>query len=528
MLYLSVRTQFVALLFLCGSLVFSAFHAYHDVQLSTNSIPVLVGFFLVQTMHHVQILLCKTHAYLHPHHTQTQRQKFHNFFYAKYYEQTEAEEAEVAEEAARQTHTSKSTSSSSRNETITNDVITYTFDIAVAAASSSDDPSSAALSESIQKTSSPLSTEYIAFDYLLRKLSTLERQQLAATEAEDARLLAAAATTAASEPDAVARRRRASDEAFVHQSRHSVGLPLFFPLTTGCRLVTLTPATHGVPQPALYVYQHDTQRDPAHAPVLLHLHGGSHIAGGFLWHNGTMCHLSKQLGLPILFPEVRLAPEYPLPAAVDDAVATYDWLVNERLKAGNVQDAHNIALSGESAGGGLVLLTLQRLLQRKQAQAQAAAAEPAVRLPQGAVLLSPWLDISSVPAARSSMAYLKDDDVILTQPKLRRAATLAVRGYDYSKEVSDQDLQSPVYSPIYGSFEGLPPLFISCGTADLLLDDSRRAYQKAKEHNISVIYRESPHQMHVYQYFFDWFPEAHATMSVIRKWLSAKLNVVEP
>src|SRR6202044_2868354 len=171
--------------------------------------------------------------------------------------------------------------------------------------------------------------------------------------------------------------------------------------------------------------------------VLLFLHGGGGQLGSLRSDGELAARLGRASGMRVLFPEYRLAPEHPFPAAIDDVLAAWRWLrPDQGLSAGSM------AVAGASAGGGLAVALL--LASRDAGEA----------LPAAAALMSPTVDLTSSGASMSERA---DQDPISTPAMLRQFAA------DY---LAGADPRTPLASPLFTSLAGLPPLLIQVGTAD--------------------------------------------------------------
>ena len=172
----------------------------------------------------------------------------------------------------------------------------------------------------------------------------------------------------------------------------------------------------------------------------------------------------------VLFPDYRLAPEHPFPAAIDDVLAAWRWLrTSQRL------NARSIAVVGDSAGGGLAMALL--VARRDAGEA----------LPAAAALMSPTVDLTSSGA---SMTERADQDPISTPAMLRQFAA------DY---LAGADPKTPLASPLFASLAGLPPLLIQVGTADLLFSDSERLAAAAAQAGVDVALQIGEGLPHVYQ-----------------------------
>jgi monoterpene epsilon-lactone hydrolase len=218
----------------------------------------------------------------------------------------------------------------------------------------------------------------------------------------------------------------------------------------------------------------------------------------FIGYSGIECHLSKLFNMSVLHVEYRLSPEHPLPTAVEDTVAVYHALFRKNISS------TQLFIMGDSAGGGLALLTVQAIINRQ------------LPVPQGVIALSPWTDLSL-----SSESYTRNHltDVMLSTEYIQWMAKL-VMGTKYS----DLSATSPVFSPLFGSFEGFPPMYINVGTAEIIEDDSRRAVKKAQEAGVDVTFEIGLHMMHGYPAFFLYFPEARAELDNIKKWIQKVSN----
>lgn len=212
-------------------------------------------------------------------------------------------------------------------------------------------------------------------------------------------------------------------------------------------------------------------------------------------YGGFECHLSRLFNMFVLHVEYRLAPEHPLPAAVDDAVALYRTLLHRRISPSQMM------IMGDSAGGGLTLLTVQTLIARQ------------LPVPRGVILLSPWADLSS-----SGESYTRNRhvDVILYNHNSTWASA-QILGPNHSQSA----IVNPSYSPLFGSFEGFPSMYINVGTAEVTEDDSRLVAKKAEEAGVDVTLEEGLHLMHVYPLFFPYYPEARNTLDNINNWAQA-------
>jgi epsilon-lactone hydrolase len=225
--------------------------------------------------------------------------------------------------------------------------------------------------------------------------------------------------------------------------------------------------------------------------VLLFLHGGGFQMGSLRSDGELAARLGRAGGMRVLFPEYRLAPEHPFPAAIDDVLAAARW-----LRTG--QDVSALAVAGASAGGGLATSLLVALRDAGEA------------LPAAAVLMSPTVDLTSSGA---SMTERVDQDPFSTPAMLRQFAA------DY---LAGADPKTPLASPLFASLAGLPPLLIQEGTADLLLSDSERLAAAAAEAGVDVTLEISEGLPHVYQLMLGT-PEAAEATDRIGKFLRIRV-----
>ncbi|MGE0684667.1 MAG: alpha/beta hydrolase [Candidatus Binatia bacterium] len=223
--------------------------------------------------------------------------------------------------------------------------------------------------------------------------------------------------------------------------------------------------------------------------VILYLHGGGYVMGSIATHREMVARLSKASGARALAIDYRLAPEHPFPAAVDDAVVAYRWLLSQ-----GIQHSH-IVVAGDSAGGGLTLATLVALRDAN------------VPLPAAGVCISPWADMEGTGASMTTRA--KADPVVQKQGLLGMAQLY----------LGGKDPKSPLAAPLHADFRGLPPLFIHVGDAETLLDDSTRVAEKAKMAGVKVDLEIWPEMPHVWHLFAPFLPEGQQAIEKIGKYV---------
>jgi monoterpene epsilon-lactone hydrolase len=219
--------------------------------------------------------------------------------------------------------------------------------------------------------------------------------------------------------------------------------------------------------------------------VVLYFHGGGYVIGSSQSHRPIVAKFVKGSGIGALVIDYRLAPEHPFPAALEDSVAAYSWLLAKGISPGR------IVFMGDSAGGGLCLATLLALR------------DEGIRLPKAAVTLSPWTDLKCT--GESLRTNEKVDPLTW-----RESWTIFSTYY-----MGDKDPSLPLISPLYGDLHGLPPLLIYVGGDELLRDDSIRFAEKAKAAGVEVTLKIGMGMFHCYPVCAPLFPEANQAMDEI-------------
>jgi epsilon-lactone hydrolase len=219
--------------------------------------------------------------------------------------------------------------------------------------------------------------------------------------------------------------------------------------------------------------------------AILYFHGGGYVIGSIQGHRSIVAKFVQASSLPALLFEYRLAPEHPFPAALDDALAAYRYLLEQGISP------EKIVFSGDSAGGGLVLATLVALR------------DQGLPLPAGAVALSPWTDLKCTGESLKSN---------IPVDHLTWRDSWMVFSKHYSAE---QDPAQPWISPLYADLQGLPPLLIFAGGDELLRDDSTRFAEKARAAGVKVTLHVGEGMFHCYPACAPLFPEASQAMQEI-------------
>ena len=219
--------------------------------------------------------------------------------------------------------------------------------------------------------------------------------------------------------------------------------------------------------------------------AILYLHGGGYVIGSINTHRSLAGRLSRAAKARVLVIDYRLAPEHPFPAAVDDSVAAYRWMLAQGLKPSR------IAVAGDSAGGGLSAATLVAIREAK------------LPLPAAGALLSPWVDMEGIGESMTS----KDS----VDPMVHKDGLLGMaKAY-----LGGQNPRSPLAAPLYADLAGLPPLLIQVGTSETLLDDASRLAERAKKAGVNVTYEPWENMIHVWQLFAPMLDEGQQAIDKI-------------
>lgn len=223
--------------------------------------------------------------------------------------------------------------------------------------------------------------------------------------------------------------------------------------------------------------------------AVLYVHGGGYVIGSINTHRDLMGRISRASGARVLGINYRLAPEHPFPAAVDDSVAAYRWMLAQGLKP------NRISVAGDSAGGGLTVATLVAIRDAK------------LPVPGAGVCLSPWIDMEGIGESMKTKAAV--DPVVQREGLLGMAAAY----------LAGQSPRSPLAAPLYADLKGLPPLLIQVGDAETLLDDSTRLADRAKAAGVSAKLEVWPEMIHVWQLFASFLPEGQQAVDGIGRFL---------
>jgi len=238
---------------------------------------------------------------------------------------------------------------------------------------------------------------------------------------------------------------------------------------------------------------------PANAPedkAILYFHGGGFRIGSVASHRDLIAQIALASGCRVLAINYRLVPEHRFPAALNDALAAYGWMLDNGLKS------HNVAFAGDSAGGNLALAAMLALRERR------------LPLPVAGVLMSPWTDLAATGESYVSRAQA---DPIHQRPMILALAKNYLGGQG--------DPYDPLASPLYADLGGLPPLLIQVGDRETVLDDSVMFADMARAAGVDVDLQVWDGMIHVFQMFGAELPEAHQAIASIAGFLNRHLHI---
>ena len=228
--------------------------------------------------------------------------------------------------------------------------------------------------------------------------------------------------------------------------------------------------------------------------VILYLHGGAYSVGSITTHRDLASRIAAAAGARALVVDYRLAPEHLFPAALEDAVRAYRWLLKKGFSPSR------IIVSGDSAGGGLTLALLLSLR---------AAGDP---MPAGAALISPWTDLTVSGESAKTRAAV---DPMIAPHQILPAGQMYL---------GTADARNPLASPVFADLHGLPPLLIHVGNDETLLDDSARVARNAYEAGVDVTLRVAPGMWHVWHASAAVMPEAQLAVDEIGAFVKQRMG----
>lgn len=203
--------------------------------------------------------------------------------------------------------------------------------------------------------------------------------------------------------------------------------------------------------------------------VILYCHGGGYSTGSSVYGRSLTAKFARNMFTDVLSFDYRLAPEHPYPAAVEDGMKAWDYLMY--LGYG----AENVVVTGDSAGGNLALVLVQTLIRQHR------------KVPKAVILLSPWTDLT---CSGDSFTKCAPQDPVLDAAYISQM----IRAY-----AKNRNLKDPGISPLFGNFEGFPPTLIQAGENEILLDDATRLAEKMKKADVRVKIKIFPGMWHVFQ-----------------------------
>ncbi|MBO4863241.1 MAG: alpha/beta hydrolase [Eubacterium sp.] len=225
--------------------------------------------------------------------------------------------------------------------------------------------------------------------------------------------------------------------------------------------------------------------------VILMFHGGGYV-GAFRKHYKHMAALYSEVGkgATVVSVDYRVAPEHPFPAALEDATAAYDWVLDQGW------NNDQIVLAGDSAGGGLAMALCHTLKSRWR------------KLPAGIIAMSPWTDLTL-----SGSSYKDNYDI---DPVFGNERSELIYDNPY---VKDADPRDPRISPAFGDFTGFPPMLIQVGTDEMLLSDSEMVAAKAHAAGVKVRFTKYNGMFHVFQIAGTLMDESKHAWAEVKRFL---------
>lgn len=225
------------------------------------------------------------------------------------------------------------------------------------------------------------------------------------------------------------------------------------------------------------------EAEPARA--VLFLHGGGYVSGSLDSHRHMIGQAGREAQSRTLSLAYRLAPEHPFPAALEDAIAGYHFLLSQGF------DPKRIAVAGESAGGGLAIAMLVSLRDR------------GIPLPACTWCSSPWVDLEAIGGSMTANASV---DPLIQKAYLMELAAAYLKG---------ADPRTPLASPLYADLRGLPPMLIQVGSAETLLDDSVRLAGAAGAAGVRVTLEVWPDMIHAWHLFYPQLADGRRALAQV-------------
>ena len=230
---------------------------------------------------------------------------------------------------------------------------------------------------------------------------------------------------------------------------------------------------------------------------ILYLHGGGYAIGSIRGYLSLSSHIAKATGCSVLVIDYGLAPEEKFPTAINDVKTAYKWML-ENGPNGNKR-CNKSFISGDSAGGGLAI------------GATLALKDENSDLPNAVIPLSPWAELEPV-----SDSYKINEKL---DPYISKDAISAFKDL-YIK--NESDVKHPYASPVYGDFDGFPPMLIQVGSREVLIDDSKKIAEKAKKSGCNISLEIWDDMVHVFHGYAPFLPEANEALEAIGLFISDK------
>jgi acetyl esterase/lipase len=230
--------------------------------------------------------------------------------------------------------------------------------------------------------------------------------------------------------------------------------------------------------------------------VILYLHGGGFMAGSPSSHRKLVGHLAKRAGCHAIIIDYRRAPEHRFPKQIEDVVAAYEWLLNDKGVS-----SKNIAFAGDSAGGNLTV------------SSSIALRDAGLALPAAIVAFSPWIDMKLSGEGYQNNA---DKDVLVMSESMQSVVDIYV---------GDGSLDHPLVDLLHTDLKGLPPMYLTAGTAEVLDTDSTRLAEKARSAGIEVQLELVEDMQHIWVCMAGNAPEADNTLSQAADFIRSKLGI---
>ncbi len=227
---------------------------------------------------------------------------------------------------------------------------------------------------------------------------------------------------------------------------------------------------------------------------ILYLHGGGYVGGSPRSHRPLAARLAEAARSTAIVAEYRLAPEHPCPAAVEDALAVYRWMLDHGA------EPERTVIAGDSAGGGLTLAMALALKDQGLPQ------------PAGLLLISPWVDLTQSHDTHASKAA---DDPMISKDRLDESAAAYLGG---------SDPRDPMASPLFGDLAGLAPLLIQVGSEEALLGDSLMLAERAGHARVDVRLEVWPEMIHVWHAFGGQLAAARRAIAAAGVWMDGRLG----